>query len=52
METKSLEAARFSCHILHGPNISNFKEVYSFLNKKDFQKINGVNKMTKTLRTF
>ena len=45
-----LEAARFGCHILHGPNVSNFKEVYSFLNKnKISSKINGVNKMTKTL---
>ena len=45
-----LEAARFGCHILHGPNISNFKEVYSFLNKnKISSKINGINKMTKTL---
>ena len=45
-----LEAARFGCHILHGPNVSNFKEVYSFLNKnKISSKINGINKMTKTL---
>ena len=46
-----LEAARFGCHILHGPNVSNFKEVYSFLNKnKISSKINGINKMTKTLK--
>ena len=46
----TLEAARFGCHILHGPNVSNFKEVYSFLNKnKISSKINGINKMTKTL---
>ncbi len=45
-----LEAARFGCHILHGPNVSNFKEVYSFLNKnKISSKINGINKMTETL---
>ena len=28
-----LEAARIGCNILHGPNISNFKEIYNFLKK-------------------
>jgi 3-deoxy-D-manno-octulosonic-acid transferase len=28
-----LEAARFGCNILHGKNISNFKEIYKFLNE-------------------
>jgi 3-deoxy-D-manno-octulosonic-acid transferase len=28
-----LEAARFGCNILHGENISNFNEIYEFLNK-------------------
>tara|TARA_B100001121_G_scaffold112327_1_gene98975 strand:+ start:965 stop:2221 length:1257 start_codon:yes stop_codon:yes gene_type:complete len=28
-----LEAARFGCNILHGKNVSNFKEIYEFLNK-------------------
>ena len=28
-----LEAARFGCNILHGENISNFSEIYDFLNK-------------------
>ncbi len=28
-----LEAARFGCNILHGKNVSNFKEIYDFLNK-------------------
>ena len=28
-----LEAARFGCNILHGKNISNFTEIYNFLNK-------------------
>jgi 3-deoxy-D-manno-octulosonic-acid transferase len=28
-----LEAARFGCSILHGKNITNFKEIYEFLNK-------------------
>ena len=28
-----LEAARFGCNVLHGKNISNFEEIYEFLNK-------------------
>ena len=28
-----LEAARYGCKILHGPNISNFKEIYYLLNR-------------------
>ena len=28
-----LEAVRFGCSILHGPNVTNFKEVYEFLKK-------------------
>ncbi len=28
-----LEAARYGCNIIHGPNISNFKEIYKFLKK-------------------
>ena len=28
-----LEAARFGCNILHGKNVSNFREIYRFLNK-------------------
>ena len=28
-----LEAAKYGCKILHGPNISNFQEIYSMLNK-------------------
>ena len=26
-----LEAARFGCNILHGPNVGNFNEIYKFL---------------------
>ena len=29
-----LEAARFGCNILHGPNVSNFAEIYQFLKSK------------------
>ncbi len=28
-----LEAARFGCNILHGPNVENFREIYQFLRK-------------------
>ncbi len=28
-----MEAARFGCKILHGKNVSNFREIYDFLNK-------------------
>ena len=30
-----LEAARLGCNILHGINISNFREIYEFLNKNN-----------------
>ena len=30
-----MEAARYGCNILHGPNISNFEEIYSFLNSQN-----------------
>ena len=29
-----LEATRYGCKVLHGPNVSNFKEIFRFLNKK------------------
>ena len=31
MEVKSIEAVRYNCNILHGPNVSNFEEIYKFL---------------------
>ena len=33
-----LEATRYGCKILHGPNISNFKEIYKFLGKKNLSR--------------
>ena len=33
-----LEAVRYGCNILHGPNISNFEEIYYFLNKNKISK--------------
>ena len=41
-----LEAARFGCNILHGKNISNFKEIYEFLNK------NKISSLIKTKTEF
>ena len=41
-----LEAARYGCKILNGPNISNFYEIYKLLNKyKVSTKIIGLNQM-------
>jgi 3-deoxy-D-manno-octulosonic-acid transferase len=48
-----LEAARFGCNILHGPNVSNFKEIYAFLNKNKISaKIKSTKMMTETLIKF
>ncbi len=33
-----LEATRYSCNVLHGPNINNFKEIYLFLRKHRMSK--------------
>ena len=33
-----LEATRYGCKVLHGPNVSNFKEIYRFLNKKNLSR--------------
>ena len=33
-----LEAVRYNCNILHGPNVFNFKEIYEFLNKQKISK--------------
>ncbi len=50
-----LEAARYGCKILHGPNVSNFREIYQFLNKKKISdKVNSQkqleNKLKKNLK--
>ena len=45
-----LEAARIGCNILYGPNIYNFREVYSFLNNiKIAQKVSSENDIIKKL---
>ena len=42
-----IEAARFGCKIIHGPNIWNFHEIYQLLNKHGVSyKVNSVNQMT------
>jgi 3-deoxy-D-manno-octulosonic-acid transferase len=33
-----LEAVRYNCNILHGPNVSNFNEIYKFLNEQKISK--------------
>ena len=46
-----LEAARFGCNILHGPNVTNFSEIYEFLKKnKMSQKIVNQKQMTNSLQ--
>ena len=39
-----LEAARIGCKVIHGPNISNFLEVYNLLNK------NNISSKIKTIK--
>ena len=42
-----LEAARFGCKILHGPNIQNFTEVYKLLNNNNISsKFYNINQLT------
>ena len=43
-----LEAVRYGCNILHGPYVSNFKEIYQFLKKNRISiKINNQNQIIK-----
>ena len=45
-----LEAVRYNCNIFHGPNVSNFSEIYKFLNKQKIsKKVYNLNQMTNTL---
>ena len=45
-----LEAARYGCNILHGPNVSNFREIYEYLNKiKISKKIDNKKNMIQSL---
>ena len=48
-----LEAVRYNCNILHGPNVSNFNEIYKFLNKQKIsKKIFNLNQTTNILDKF
>ena len=45
-----LEAVRYGCKVFHGPNVSNFKEIYDFLkNKRLSKKINNHNTLANLL---
>ena len=45
-----LEAARYGCNIIHGPNILNFKEIYEFLKmNKISTKVNTEKKMINSI---
>jgi len=45
-----LEAVRYNCNILHGPNISNFYEIYNFLyNQKITKKVINLNQTVNIL---
>ena len=45
-----LEATRYGCNVLHGPNIDNFKEIYQYLDRLDVSiKINNTTQMVKGL---
>ena len=45
-----LEAARYGCNILHGPNIQNFDEIYHFLKEKNVShKVKNINEFHKVL---
>ncbi len=45
-----LEATRYGCNILHGPNIHNFKEIYNFLkSNKISEEINNQKEMLNSL---
>ena len=45
-----LEAVRYNCNILHGPNVFNFTEIYQFLNnQKISKKIKNLNQAINTL---
>ena len=48
-----LEAVRYGCNILHGPNVDNFKEIYDFLKKKKISiKINKQKELIDSLTNF
>ena len=45
-----LEAARYGCNIVHGPNVWNFEEIYDLLKKfKISNKVKNINQMIKII---
>ena len=45
-----LEPARYNCNIIHGPNVSNFYEIYNLLGKNKIAfKINNQNQLVKKI---
>ena len=45
-----LEAARYGCKIFHGPNVSNFTEIYDYLTSLDAaNKITNIEELTMSL---
>ena len=45
-----LEATRYGCNILHGPNVENFKEIYNYLNNLNLSsKINNHSQLSAKL---
>jgi len=45
-----LEAVRYGCNIFHGPNVSNFKEIYWFLKNKNLsQRVTNYKKLANLL---
>ncbi len=45
-----LEATRYNCSVLHGPNVNNFKEVYSYLGKLNISfKVRNTSQLYKKL---
>ena len=48
-----LEATRYGCNILHGPNVENFKEIYNYLGKlKISLKVNNYSQLSTKLISF
>ena len=46
-----LEAIRFGCKVLHGPNVKNFKEIYNLLKLYNLSlKINNINQLINALK--
>ena len=45
-----LESARYNCNIIHGPNVSNFREIYHLLGKNKISfKVNNQNQLIKKI---